>query len=84
MRVLCTECGHKARISHSVPMTDNGAVRDLYCQCLDTLCGHTFVMSLAYKHTINPPASSHHRRILDALRTLPLNEQRALFEQLAG
>ncbi|WP_296059569.1 ogr/Delta-like zinc finger family protein [uncultured Amphritea sp.] len=82
MRIQCKDCGYKARISHSVPMGENpGDIRDLYCQCMDVECGHTFVMKLAFSHTINPPAQSHEQMLLQRLRRLPPAEQQRLFDE---
>lgn len=81
MRVNC-KCGHVARISHSVPMTENGTMKELYCQCLDVGCGHTFVMSLAFKHTITPSASESRNLLLNALGKLGPAEQQQLFAEL--
>lgn len=82
MRIQC-KCGHKSRISHSVPMGENpGDLRELYCQCMDTVnCGRTFVMTLAFSRTINPPVNSYEQLLLQRLRQLPEAEQQRLFEQ---
>lgn len=55
MRIICPHCGYKALISSSNKLSNQ--VTDLYCQCKNTVeCGASFVSTLAFKHTINPPA----------------------------
>ena len=85
MRVTCKECGYKGRISHSVPLTDdNGAtMKDLYCQCLNVECGHTWVMTLAFKHTLNPPVNSDSRALFEQIQRLSPTEQQDLLRALS-
>ena len=55
MRVFCPHCGAKALITSSNILSN--IVKDLYCQCENSAeCGASFVATLAFKHTINPPA----------------------------
>ena len=83
MRVVCKECGHRARISHSVSLTDDpGGVRDLYCQCLDVECSHSFVMTLSFSRTINTPAMTGKQLLLQRLIKLSAEERRNLFNQV--
>jgi len=54
MRVVCPFCEEKALITSSNALTTK--VKDLYCQCTNTQeCGASFVFTLAFKHTLNPP-----------------------------
>lgn len=80
MRILCKECGGKARIGTRDEITYE-YVR-LYCQCLNVHCGHTFVMNLTYSHALRPPANAVDRLLFDRLRQMPRAEQRQLFDQL--
>jgi|UPI0005B222CD hypothetical protein len=54
MRVMCTECGQLGRITKTNRMT--AGVANLYCQCTDASCGHSWVSTLAYSHTLSPSA----------------------------
>jgi ribosomal protein S27E len=57
MRVMCPHCGHKATITSTQEHSDR--VKDLYCSCTNTKdCGATFVTTLAFKNTLNPPISN--------------------------
>ena len=65
MRVNCPHCRAKAIITSSNELSD--AVKDLYCQCENTVeCGASFVATLAFKHTLNPPVHT----TLDIARSL--------------
>lgn len=54
MRVMCTECGQLGRITKTNRMTVG--IANLYCQCTDASCGHSWVSTLAYSHTLSPSA----------------------------
>jgi len=82
MRIKCRECGGKARIGSRENVSVEYA--KLYCQCLDPLCGHSFVMELSYSHALRPAAASVDQLIFDRLRELPLSRQRQLFDQLSS
>ena len=82
MRIICRDCGGKARIDSRENMSVEYA--KLYCQCLDPRCGHSFVMSLSYSHPLRPSAASVDQLIFDRLRELPLSKQRQLFDQLSS
>jgi hypothetical protein len=53
MRVWCPHCEAKAVITSRTEQTRQ--VADLYCRCTDSKCGASFVYTLAYRHTLNPP-----------------------------
>ena len=55
MRVTCPYCQTKATITSTAKLSKQ--VTDLYCQCTNTAeCGASFVSTLAFKHTLKPPA----------------------------
>ena len=81
MRINCKACGHKARISSRNELSPEFV--DLYCQCLDANCGHTFVMSLTYSRTLRPSAGAIDQLLFDRLNQLPAAKQRQLFDQLS-
>ncbi|MGG7555050.1 ogr/Delta-like zinc finger family protein [Pseudomonas sp. ES3] len=81
MRVIC-KCGHKGRIGKRDQLSTDFV--KLYCQCLDTTCGHTWVAHLTYSHTLSPSAQTFDRMLFDRLRDMPRAEQRELFEQLGA
>jgi hypothetical protein len=56
MRVYCKECGQRGRITKTNHLSDS--VADLYCQCTDAECGHTWVATLSFNHTLSPSARS--------------------------
>ena len=81
MRVIC-KCGHKGRIDKRDQLSTDFV--KLYCQCLDTTCGHTWVAHLTYSHTLSPSAQTFERMLFDRLRDMPRAKQRELFEQLGA
>lgn len=80
MRVYCKECHSKGRIASREELSMEFA--RLYCQCLDAECGHTWVTTLTFSHTLSPSAKVVDRLLFDRLRELPRHQQRELFDQL--
>lgn len=56
LKTICTECNAPAIIRKTNRKTPQFA--DLYCQCTDVECGHTFVMNMTFSHTLSPSAKS--------------------------
>lgn len=52
MRVYCKVCGQRGRITKTNRLSDD--VSDLYCQCTDVECGHSWVATLSFSHTLSP------------------------------
>ncbi|HDN9019348.1 Ogr/Delta-like zinc finger [compost metagenome] len=68
MRVMCTECGQLGRITKTNRIT--AGVANLYCQCTDVNCGHSWVSTLAYSHTLSPSAKSASDMAISLVRGL--------------
>ncbi len=80
--ILCPNCQQKARITSRNTLNVEGTIADLYCGCTNIKdCGTTFVMTLSFKHYLNPPAKSTAQLAQNLLNTLPKAERAAL---LAG
>lgn len=74
MRIVCPHCGGKARITSRA--THTATASDLYCQCVDIpACGATFVFTLAFKHTLNPPTQTTVQRAAALVRSLTPDER---------
>lgn len=82
MRIYCTACDHKGRISSREEVTRTYV--KLYCQCLDAECGHTWVSTLAFSHTLRPPATHLDTLLIDRFRSLPPDQQRELMNLMKG
>ncbi|WP_433736433.1 ogr/Delta-like zinc finger family protein [Pseudomonas putida] len=82
MRIYCRECSGKGRIASREELSLEFA--RLYCQCLSVSCGHTWVTTLTFSHTLRPSAEVVDRLLFDRLRDMPRAKQRELFEQLAS
>ncbi|MBY8244566.1 ogr/Delta-like zinc finger family protein [Vibrio fluvialis] len=81
MRVLCPECGERSRIQKSNRMSTKHA--DLYCSCSDPECGHTFVMSLSYSHTLSPSAKTTSQLAFNMVKALAPEHREELKQQLS-
>lgn len=80
MRISCTACSHKGRISSRDEITPQYV--KLYCQCLNAKCGHTWVSELTFKHTLQPPAQRQDTLLIDRILSLPLERKQALLQEL--
>ncbi|WP_281222138.1 ogr/Delta-like zinc finger family protein [Photobacterium sanguinicancri] len=81
MRINCTQCGHKARIEKTNWFTSRSA--DLYCSCSDPECGHTFVMSLGFSHTLSPSAKDTTDLITALVKTMSPEKAKQLYSQMS-
>lgn len=74
VRINCPYCGGKAVINSRESLSDR--VADLYCACKDSrACGATFVFSLSYKHTLNPPTMTTAQMAVALIKNLPQAER---------
>ncbi len=80
MQVICKACEQKAVIKSR--KTISAEVSDLYCSCSDPECGHTFVVTLAFKHTLSPSARDGKEMALAYLQNLPASARQTLINQL--
>ncbi|VFQ47389.1 ogr/Delta-like zinc finger family protein [Desulfoluna butyratoxydans] len=81
MRIKCNRCGQAATIQSSTQISDE--FKQLYCSCTNTLCGHTFVMDLAFSHTLSPSAVDIPPEALEKIRKGASRcEQREMFQVL--
>ncbi|MDX7787017.1 Ogr/Delta-like zinc finger protein [Aeromonas caviae] len=62
MRVYCKVCGQRGRITKTNRLSTD--VSDLYCQCTDAECGHSWVATLSFTHTLSPSAKSTDQLVL--------------------
>lgn len=82
MRIYCKECQGKGRIGSREEQSLLFVT--LYCQCLSPKCGHTWVATLTFSHTLSPSANVVDRLLFDRLQEMPRAEQRDLFDQLGA
>ncbi|MEZ9216506.1 ogr/Delta-like zinc finger family protein [Vibrio cyclitrophicus] len=81
MRVVCPECGEKARIQKSNRIS--AGYSDLYCSCSDPECGHSFVMNLTFSHTLSPSSKTTSQMALELVKALSPERQVELKNQLS-
>jgi hypothetical protein len=80
MRVMCIECGGKGCIKKTYRMSQG--VANLYCQCMDPMCGHTWVSTLSFSHTLTPSAKQCGEMAAALSRGLSPDEHRKLHESV--
>jgi hypothetical protein len=79
MRIICPNCQSKAVITSRDQQSNH--VFNLYCSCTNTKhCGQTFVSTLSFSHTLNPPVKSTLDLAASLLRTLPVKERQQLLD----
>lgn len=79
MRIICPSCNSKATISSTDKQSET--VSNLYCSCSNTKsCGHTFVATVAFSHTLNPPQKTTFEMAASLLRSLPVSERQQLMD----
>ncbi|MCG9554567.1 ogr/Delta-like zinc finger family protein [Vibrio sp. Isolate31] len=81
MRVICQECGEKARIQKSNRIS--AGYSDLYCSCSDPECGHSFVMNLTFSHTLSPSAKTTSQLAFEMVKALAPDQRQELKQQLS-
>jgi hypothetical protein len=81
MRVVCPECGEKARIQKSNRIS--ASYSDLYCSCSDPECGHSFVMNLTFSHTLSPSAKTTSQLAFEMVKALAPDQRQELKQQLS-
>ncbi|MBU6951010.1 ogr/Delta-like zinc finger family protein [Hahella sp. HN01] len=79
MQVNCAECGNKAIITSRQVLDPKLA--NLYCVCKNAECGHSFVMNLAFSHTLSPSSFQAKRMMIEMLRGMGRAEQLELLAQ---
>lgn len=79
MRIYCRECGEKAVITktHRISMD----VSEMYCSC--TNCGHRFVWSAGFKHSLTESLKEKTDVICLLFKGLPDSKKRDLLHMLA-
>ncbi|WP_443089539.1 ogr/Delta-like zinc finger family protein [Xenorhabdus sp. Sc-CR9] len=53
LKVYCTECNEQATIK-KIKTEGLNNIPELYCCCNDIECGHTYVLTLSFSHSIRP------------------------------
>lgn len=75
-KITCRHCGERAIIRSTEWKTADFA--DVYCQCKNIHCGHTWVMHLSHSHTLVPSGldNSRIKLLIESLK--PSEKQLAL------
>jgi hypothetical protein len=81
MRVTCRECGAISTIRKTNKISSDYS--ELYCGCNDPECGHTFVVSVGFKHSLSPSAKTSTQLAFELSKTLGPNQQQELKAQLS-
>ncbi|MGI9888109.1 ogr/Delta-like zinc finger family protein [Vibrio chagasii] len=79
-RIHCG-CGERAVIKKTNRLSNDCA--DLYCECKSQACGHQFVMSLYFSHTLSPSSKTTDSLAHCLISILPPDGREHLKQQLA-
>lgn len=82
MRVYCKVCGQRGRITKSNQLSP--AVADLYCQCTDAECGHSWVATLSFSHTLSPSSKTTGQLVLGLVGSLTPEGRQMLLKELVN
>jgi len=80
MRVFCKECGQRGRITKTNRLSDE--VSDLYCQCIDAECSHSWVATLSFSHTLSPSAKTTSQLVIGLVSSLSPDNRQMLLKNL--
>lgn len=80
-KARCPDCGATAIIRKTDWKTHELA--DLYCACSDIECGHTFVCTMTFSHTLSPGARSGRNMVKFLVDTMRPEDRRYALELLS-
>ncbi|EMB3049159.1 ogr/Delta-like zinc finger family protein [Escherichia coli] len=80
-KARCPDCGAPAVIQKTDWKTPELA--DLYCACSDVECGHTFVCTMTFSHTLSPGARSGRNLVKFLVDTMRPEDRRYALELLS-
>ncbi|EPH3180266.1 ogr/Delta-like zinc finger family protein [Citrobacter braakii] len=70
------------RISEVINLTGLGKTNrkhpqlyDVYCYCSNVECGHSFVMNVAFSHSVSPSALNGQGRVKELIDAIPPEER---------
>ena len=73
MRMYCPTCQAVARIGKT--NRKHPQLYDVYCYCSNVECGHSFVMNVAFSHSVSPSALNGQGRVKELIDAIPPEEQ---------
>ncbi|WP_415720324.1 ogr/Delta-like zinc finger family protein [Photobacterium ganghwense] len=79
-RVTCG-CGERAVITKTNRLSNDCA--DLYYLCKNPACGHKFVMSLYYSHSLSPSSKTTNELAVALVKALTPNQRQNLQQQMS-
>ncbi len=82
MQVKCPECLSTATIQSRKEL--DVKISDLYCSCKNPECGHSFVSTLSFKHSLSPSSFQARRMLIEHIKSLSIEEQQSLFSEAAA
>lgn len=80
MRVTCKACGAKAIVQSTKDAIPGFA--KMYCICSNPMCGHTFVATWSYLHTLNPGMAVTTNVLVDAVRAMEPTAREKIIKQM--
>ena len=80
MRVYCKVRGQRGRITKTNRLSDD--VSDLYFQCTDAECGHSWVSTLSFGHTLSPSAKTTNQLVISLVSSLTPESRQMVLDGL--
>jgi len=80
MKMICPECLAIAMIRKT--NRKHPQLADVYCSCTNVECGHTFVMTVAFSHTLSPSALKGLGRVKELIDAMPEQDREKALEFL--
>ena len=69
MKMYCPTCKAVARIGKT--NRKHPQLYDVYCYCSNVECGHSFVMNVAFSHSVSPSALNGQGRVKELIDAIP-------------
>lgn len=80
LKIKCPDCDSWATIKKT--NRKHREIADIYCQCNDVECGHTFVMNLTFSHTLSPSAKTGDVMLQQLISNLSPQQKQMTFDLL--
>ncbi|MGP3593387.1 ogr/Delta-like zinc finger family protein [Vagococcus sp. WN89Y] len=80
MKMICTECLAIATIRKT--NRKHPQLADVYCSCTNVECGHSFVMTVSFSHTLSPSALKGQGRVKELIDAMPEQDREKALEFL--
>lgn len=78
-KIICPECESNSVIKKTVRKHPH--LSDVYCECNNVECGHTFVVNMTFSHTLSPSALTGDKAVKTMIDMIT-PKQKAMIKEL--